>query len=73
MVLDFDFLTFSQELCYDGESAALTSKDAVAAIDKLDFVFVDGDSRLLPWHARTRKVGLGLGTLSDKRGTYIAS
>lgn len=46
-----------QELCYDNESAGLISKTAIAAVDKLDFVFIDGDNRLLPWHVRTRKVG----------------
>lgn len=45
-----------QDFCYDHEAAGLTSKAAIAAIDKLDFVFVDGDSRILPWHPRTRLV-----------------
>lgn len=45
-----------QDLCYDNEDACSSSKAAIAAVDKLDFVFVDGDSRLLPWHPRTRKV-----------------
>lgn len=47
-----------QEFCYDYESAGLTSKAVIPAVDKLDFVFVDGDNRLLPWHFRTRKVSL---------------
>lgn len=46
----------SQDLCYDNESVGLASRSTIVAVDKLDFVFVDGDSRLLPWNVRTRKV-----------------
>lgn len=47
----------TQEFCYDNESAEFSSsKAAVNAVDKLDFIFIDGDCRLLPWHNRARKV-----------------
>lgn len=45
-----------QEFCYDIESAEFASEGAIAALDKLDFVVIDGDCRLLPWHSRTLKV-----------------
>eukprot|EP00752_Nemacystus_decipiens_P009374 g8377.t1 len=47
--------TFQAEFCYDNEAVGFSSKAAISAVDKLDFVFVDGDSRLVPWHPRTRQ------------------
>ncbi|CAM9333898.1 unnamed protein product, partial [Hapterophycus canaliculatus] len=62
-----------EDLCYDNEQAGLSSKAAVAAVDKLDFVFIDGDSRILPWHPRAHKLVVFLRTVIGARKCLFAS